>query len=146
MLCSDLVTVQWPDAAGVDRKEFGVLENVAPGGASLLWECPCPRECGAHFRTAGQLYGHRAALLLRDQRLPGGLEFDDSSRWSHETYAPNTAGSLFAGRPLIAGEAGDARFTSSSHQFSSSIREYSPERTPETRQREVRETHLTSER
>jgi len=89
LLCSDLVTVQWPDAAGMERKEFGVLENVAPGGASLLVGVPLPAGVAVRISAPPASFTGiaRHCCYVTNGYLVG-VEFDDSSRWSHEAYAP----------------------------------------------------------
>jgi len=91
MLCADMVEVCWRDQAGRTRKATGLLEDISVCGACLQMETAVPLEAEIHWESPQQGFTGRVRYCVyREIGYFVGVEFEPESRWSKETYQPQT--------------------------------------------------------
>lgn len=85
VLCSDLVQVDWSDAAGHMCSEIVILENLSLSGVGLFTGVPIPLETEVHIHgQEAQLTGRVKQCRFRENGYVIGLELDEQSRWAQQ--------------------------------------------------------------
>ena len=89
MLCADIVTVRWIDAAGRPHKDTALLEDIAAHGACLQLETPVPLGSQICWECPKQKFkGYVRYCVYREIGYFIGVEFTSDSKWSAKAYKP----------------------------------------------------------
>lgn len=89
LLCADLVDVEWKDKSGKTRRTVANLEDISLSGACLQVDCPIPLLTTVMISyPKGELSGRVKYCVYREIGYFVGLEFEQGSRWSQQSYAP----------------------------------------------------------
>ncbi len=89
LLCSDLVTVEWIDQTGAERKEIANLEDISAHGVCLQTGSEIP--AGTEVRiTAGNSHLRGGARYCREDELGWyvGVQMEPGSEWSERSFQP----------------------------------------------------------
>ncbi|SRR5579863_4970076 len=88
-LCSDLVTLRWPEESGCEREETVVLENISTSGACVQAEVPIAESAVVTLLCGeAQLRGFVRSCYRRDEGYFIGIAFDANSKWSKAKFQP----------------------------------------------------------
>lgn len=89
MLCADLVDVEWKDKGGKTRRTVANLEDISLSGACLQVDGPIPLLTTVQIAyPSGELSGRVKYCIYREIGYFLGIEFDQGSRWSQQSYTP----------------------------------------------------------
>lgn len=90
LLCAGLVEVRWADAEGKACSMVANLDDVSPGGASLLLDCPVPQGTLVEFPLSGQTVNGRVRYCNAvDIGWIVGVEFGPDSHWDPSVCPPD---------------------------------------------------------
>ena len=89
MLCAGLVEARWTDTSGVVCTAFANLDDLSPGGVSLLLDRPLPLGALVEFTHSGQMVsGDVRHCTHVEIGWIAGIRFDSDSQWDPGAYAP----------------------------------------------------------
>ncbi len=89
LLCAGLIEVHWTGADGKALAAFANLDDVSPGGVSLLLECPLPQGALVEFSHTGQkVSGAVRYCNPTEFGWIAGMQFGPQSRWDPEVSPP----------------------------------------------------------
>mgnify|MGYP000862461923 CR=1 FL=1 len=89
-LCSELVSLQYVDAAGRQKRTTANLEEIGPNCASLLVEARIPRGARTTIETQGQRLQGYARGAVHEEPLGWfvDVKLSPDSSWSRRRYTP----------------------------------------------------------
>ena len=89
MLCADMVTVRWRDAAGKMIRTTGLLEDISHSGACLQLEIPVPMAAKLSWDSHKHRFtGQVRYCVYREVGYFVGVELEAGSRWSQRCFKP----------------------------------------------------------
>jgi hypothetical protein len=89
MLCADMVTVRWNDAAGHPHEDTALLEDIAPHGACLQVERALPLNTEiALVHVKARMRGAVRYCVYREIGYFVGVQFTADSEWSRSKFTP----------------------------------------------------------
>jgi hypothetical protein len=89
LLCAGLVEVRWTDTSGVVCRTFANLDDLSPGGVSLLLDRPLPVGARVEFLHSGQMVsGDVRHCTYVEIGWVAGIRFDTDSQWDPGAYPP----------------------------------------------------------
>ena len=90
LLCAGLVEVRWTDAAGKASAVVANLDDVSPGGVSLLLDCPVPLGTQVAFPLSGQTVNGKVRYCNAVEiGWIVGVEFGRDSHWDPTVCPPD---------------------------------------------------------
>jgi hypothetical protein len=89
LMCSDIVAVQWKDAAGVASQCTAVLEDISVSGACLQLDTPLPLGTfvAIEYRE-GRLEGSVCYCFFHEVGYWTGVQFAPQAKWSRMKFVP----------------------------------------------------------
>jgi hypothetical protein len=89
LLCAGLVEVHWADAEGRASATIANLDDLSPGGVSLLLECPLPQGTQVEFSHSGlRVSGEVRYCKPTELGWIAGVEFGPESQWDPAVCPP----------------------------------------------------------
>jgi hypothetical protein len=87
-LCAGLVELHWTRVDG-PAVTIGNLDDLSPGGVSLLLECPLPQGTQVRFAYSGQsVSGEVRHCTPTELGWIAGVQFGPDSQWNPKAYPP----------------------------------------------------------
>jgi hypothetical protein len=89
MLCADMVTIRWNDAAGRPHQDTALLEDIAPHGACLQVELALPLNLEITLEhPKAVMRGSVRYCVYREIGYFVGVQFTPDSEWSRSKFTP----------------------------------------------------------
>jgi hypothetical protein len=89
LLCAGLVEVRWTDASGSVCTAFANLDDLSPGGVSLLLDSPLPPCAHVEFSHSGQMVsGDVRHCTHTEIGWIAGVRFGSDSQWDPVACPP----------------------------------------------------------
>jgi hypothetical protein len=89
LLCAGLVEVRWADTSGSVCTAFANLDDLSPGGVSLLLDRPLPPGARVEFTHSGQMVsGDVRHCTHVEIGWIAGIRFGPDSQWDPGNYPP----------------------------------------------------------
>jgi hypothetical protein len=89
-MCADLLKVRWRTQSGIQRNEFGTLEDISSTGACIQLEEPIhPGTRLTLFYPDGKYRGRVKYCIAQGNIFLVGMEFDADSHWSVTDFKPS---------------------------------------------------------
>jgi len=88
-LCADLLSLCWRDSRGIQKRDFGSLEDISPHGACFQVEDPVPPgTLLTIICPGGKLRGSVKYCKFEQNGYFVGVEFAPGYRWTRQQYDP----------------------------------------------------------
>jgi len=89
MLCADMVTIRWSDAAGRPHEDTALLEDIAQRGACLQVEKALPLDTEIALEHGkARMRGVVRYCVYREIGYFVGIQFTPDSEWSRSMFTP----------------------------------------------------------
>jgi hypothetical protein len=89
LLCAGLVEVRWTETSSGECKAIANLDDLSPGGVSLLLDRPLPKGAFVEFTHSGQTVSGDVRHCNRTEiGWIVGVQFGPESQWDPEAYPP----------------------------------------------------------
>ncbi|MDQ6663714.1 MAG: PilZ domain-containing protein [Acidobacteriota bacterium] len=89
LLCADVVSVEWKDKSGWNRRADALLEDISPSGACLQTDAPIPARARVRVRVRDAVVEAEVRYCaFREIGYFVGLEFPAGHRWSKRLFRP----------------------------------------------------------
>ena len=89
LLCADIVTILWTDAADVPHQEVANLEDISEHGICLQTECEISAGTSVEI-VAGKAVIRGEVRYCRNDELGSflGVQMEEGSRWPKSSFRP----------------------------------------------------------